>query len=113
MVFCPKCEYEYTDQVYICPDCNIRLVAKLPVKNEEDSPYVRFVPLPNLPGRVYAEMVKGALEKQNIPCYIQAAGIGNAYQFSGTMPLEGVQLYVPEDKLDECIQIQHSMMDHI
>ena len=83
-MFCPKCQYEYTDQVYICPDCNLKLVAQLPAEKEADVSYVRFVPLPNLPGRIYAEMVKGALEKQNIPSYIQAAGIGNAYQFSGT-----------------------------
>ena len=112
-MFCPKCRYEYTDQVYVCPDCNLKLVAKLPSENEEPVSSTHFVPLPNLPGRVYAEMVKGALERKNIPCYIQAAGIGNAYQFSGTMPLEGVQLYVPEDLLETCIEIQHNMMDHI
>ncbi len=112
-MFCPKCRYEYTDRVYVCPDCNLELVTQLPLENEEPISSTRFVPLPNLPGRVYAEMVKGTLEKENIPCYIQAAGIGNAYQFSGTMPLEGVQLYVPEDQLEVCIKIQHNMMDHI
>jgi len=112
-MFCPKCQYEYTDQVYVCPDCEIKLVEELPTENKEIVSHIHFVPLPNLPGRVYAEIVKGALERQHVPCYILAVGVGNAYQFSGTMPLDGVQLYVPEDQLKKCIQIQHDMMDHI
>ena len=113
MAFCPDCRYEYRNEIRVCPDCGAELVDDLPAEDKEEIPEVRFVPLPNLPGRVYADMVKGALEKKGIPCFIRAKGVGDAYQFPGTTPMEGVRLFVPEDKLEECIEIQHGMLDHI
>lgn len=35
MPFCPKCRYEYLDEVKQCPDCEAPLVDKLPVENPE------------------------------------------------------------------------------
>ena len=113
MGFCPKCRYEYEEDVTSCPDCQEQLVDTLSDENGEIRSVGRFVPLPNLPGRVYAEMVKGALDEQGIPSYIRAKGVGDVIQSPGTMPMDGVRLYVPEDRLDECRQIQHQMLDHI
>jgi hypothetical protein len=120
MPFCPSCGLEYLPGFKICPDCNEALVDRPPGESltpefEKGSfPDVRFVPLPNLPGRVYAEMVKHVLEKWGIPCYIQSDGIGGAYQIVGTgMPGTGAKLYVPEDRLEECLRLQHEMLDHI
>ena len=111
MVFCPECGYEYNPAVRVCPDCGVELVDKFP---EEEMSDVSFVSLPDLPGRVYAEMIKGVLEERGIPCYIRADGVSDAYGISGTGPVsKGVRLYVPEDRLEECIQIQHGMLDHI
>lgn len=112
-MFCPVCRYDYNPEIRVCPDCGEELIDKLPPEEEEVVSDVSFVPLPNLPGRVYAEMVKGALEERNIPCYIRAKGVGDAYQFPGTTPMDGTQLYVPEDRLEECIHIQQQMLDHI
>ena len=113
-MFCPSCKYEYREGITECPDCQKKLVGKLEeIPEFKDMPDIPFVPLPNLPGRVFAEMVKNVLEEKGIPCYIQADGIGNAYQLGGTMPLGGVQLFVPENRLEECLQVQHDMMDHI
>lgn len=110
---CPKCRYEYNPGVMKCPDCGEDLVEALSEESEINLPDIHFVPLPNLPGRVYAEMVKGVLDKKGIPCYIRSEGPGDAYQFSGTTPREGVQLFVPEDRYHECVDIQHQMLDHI
>ena len=111
-MFCPKCGYEYEDDIKKCSDCDVDLVKKLPPEEEIESD-IKFVPLPNLPGRVYAEMVKGALEKRGIPCYLRGEGVTDALQSPGTFPLGGVQLFVPEDRLGECVEIQHQMLDHI
>ncbi len=81
------------------------------MNNTED---IRFVPLPALPGRVYADMVRGALEDQGIPCYIRSDGIMDTLGVAGTGPVnKGFRVFVPEDALDTCRQIQEGMMDHI
>lgn len=112
-MFCPECGYEYKEGIRVCPDCGVGLVDGLSEDEDDGRPDGWFVPLPNLPGRVYAEMVKAVLDARGIPCYIRAEGVGDAYQFSGTTPRGGVRLYVPEDRLEECMQIQHGMLDHI
>ena len=112
-MFCPQCRCEYNDGVDQCADCKVKLVKELPPKEDDIPEFQNFVPLPNLPGRIYAEMVKGALEERGIPCYLRSGGVGDAYQFGGNLPLGGIQLYVPEDKLEECLRIQHEMLDHI
>jgi len=112
MPFCPKCKYEYTEDTVTCPDCQVALV---PVLN--DDPHyddVPFKPLPNLPGRVYADMVMGALEEKGIPCYIRSDGVMDAFGIAGTGPVsKGFRIFVPENRYEESIETQHQMMDHI
>jgi hypothetical protein len=31
-MFCAKCSYEYREGFYVCPDCKVNLVDKLPEK---------------------------------------------------------------------------------
>ena len=114
MPFCPKCGYEYKKEVSSCPDCKVELVAEFPEEEVvESDPDLKFVPLPNLPGRIYGEMLKAVLDQRGIPCYIRSDGFSDAIQAPGTSPPGGVQLFVPENRMDECIKIQHEMMDHI
>jgi hypothetical protein len=117
MPFCPECRYEYIAGKTDCPDCGVKLVDKLPDEQQEPLPndqagLLRFVRLPELPRRIYAEMVRGALQEKGIPCYIQADRITGAYGLEGPVPT-GAALWVPEDRLDECLGIQHGMLDHI
>ena len=121
MPYCPKCRYEYNVGVQTCPDCDETLVFALSPDDEPASPEVsvgkagskdRFVPLPNLPGKVYAEMVKGALEERGIPCYIHHLSGGGVMRASGTgLPATSVELFVPEDRYEECAEIQRQMVD--
>lgn len=108
-MFCPICHYEYIEGIKKCPDCGEELVESLSVK--EDSQDVNFVPLPSLPGRVYGEMVKGALQERGIPCYIRSENIGDAYQAQGTFPFGGVRIFIPENRLEESLSIQKQLMD--
>jgi hypothetical protein len=113
MPFCPNCGYEYGFQVSQCPDCREKLVHSLdPDPSQTVGKDVRFAPMPELPGRVFAEMVKGALEEKDIHSYIRSDGVSDAYGIVGTgMITKGFRLFVPEDKLEECLEIQRQMMD--
>ena len=114
MPFCPQCRYEYQDGVFRCPDCDEPLVEALPAEEDASHGDTRFVPLPDLPGRVYADMVKGVLEQRGIPCYIRSEGLIDTTGVTGTGPANrGAKLYVPEDRLEECLDIQRGMLDHI
>ncbi len=74
----------------------------------------RFVPLPDLPGRVYAEMVREVLEQNGIPSYIRSDGVSDGYGVVGTGPIsKGFQLFVPESAVEFCLQIRNEMLNHI
>jgi hypothetical protein len=74
----------------------------------------KFVPLPDLPGRVYAEMVREVLEQKGIPSYIRSDGLSDGYGVVGTGPIaKGFQLFVPESAVEFCLQIRNEMLDHI
>ena len=74
----------------------------------------KFVPLPDLPGRVYAEMVREVLEQNGIPSYIRSDGVSDGYGVVGTGPIsKGFQLFVPESAVEFCLQIRNEMLDHI
>lgn len=112
MPFCPSCGVEYNPGVEICSDCREPLKER-PLSTPGSSP-IRFVPMPGLPGGVYAEMIKHVLEKQGIPCYIQTEGVGGAYAIRAVNAIGSeARLYVPEDRIEECLKIQHGLLDHI
>lgn len=117
MGFCPKCKYEYKREIYQCPDCNVDLVSHLPpddsnATNSHPDAKAGFRPLPPVLNPIFAEMVKGALEKEGIPCYIMIEGVGNALRYAGT---EGhgkrIEVFVPVEKYEESAAIQKSLVD--
>lgn len=112
MPFCPQCKYEYEDNIQSCPDCKKQLVDRL--KEETDIPNIHMVPLPGLPGKVYAEMVREVLRQEGIPCYLRSDGLMDSIGLSGTGPVNrGVRIFVPEDAVDACLDIQKQMMNGI
>ena len=81
MPFCPKCRYEYLPTVSECPDCEVKLVAQLPLEPEEpDEPleaiepeesvemesYDNWIPLGRFASTVTAEMILEALHSKDI-----------------------------------------------
>lgn len=114
MPFCPKCSYEYEQDVKKCPDCNVKLVDALPETQEEELTDEEYVGLYALPGQVYAEMVKEALEKEGIPSVLKNDVISSGLLVKGTdVAGNSSQLYVLKKDKKRAEEILHSMMDHI
>jgi hypothetical protein len=57
-MFCPKCSYEYREGFYVCPDCNIELVDKLPEKQLKIIEEVLFTNKP-IPKRFWVALISG------------------------------------------------------
>lgn len=110
MPFCPKCKYEYKEDIKECPDCGARLVDKLP----DDSPQgIHYVPFRSLPSRLYAEMLQEALKREGIPSIIKGDDVGIMLgSYSTTSPVT-VSIWVREGDMKRCEEIADQMLDHI
>ena len=114
MPFCPKCSYEYVEGINECPDCQIELVEELPFEEKIIDPDVELVALPSLPGAVYAEMVKEALEKEGISCFLQSDVLASAYGSKGLgSPGQATRIFVRKEDQAKAESILHQMLDHI
>ena len=112
MPFCPTCEAEYIEDTIDCLDCNVRLVASLPIKEQEDD--FEWVPLRGVPGKSYAEMVTEILDKKEIPNYIKSDPLSTAYLMTGASMISGnAVIYVPEKNREEAEDILFQILDHI
>jgi hypothetical protein len=110
MSYCPKCKYEYKEDIKECPDCGVPLVDKLPDESLEDSEYV---PLRSLPSRLYAEMLQEALKKEGISSIIKGDDVGIMLgSYSTTSPVK-VTIWVLEADVDKSEEIADQMLDHI
>jgi hypothetical protein len=110
MPYCPNCKYEYKDNIEECPDCGAKLVDEL---EEETFENVKYVLFRSLPSRLYAEMLKEALENEGIPSIIKGDDVAITLgSYSTTSPVE-VTIWVPEEDLGRCEKIADEMLDHI
>ncbi len=107
-MFCPKCRYEYEPHIFVCPDCDEKLVAVLPEPVEEAAEEGEevWVELARLTSPVSAQMVAEALESKAIPVVILSEG-GHFGQ-TGQIGLTAIQpaagpysVVVHEDYVDD------------
>jgi hypothetical protein len=113
MPFCPQCHYEYMDDVKVCPDCKLKLVVKLPPEMGP-KPDIDLVPLHPLPGHIYGEMVKEALEKAGIYCVLISDPLSIGLLTKGANGVgQECQILVDKKEKNRAESILHMMMDHI
>ncbi len=96
-MFCPKCGYEYEENIKVCPDCNIPLVEKLDnKKSEEEMDYIdyEFLLSSYKPGDI--AIMKSILECENINYFIQGELFSKAYAGG----LQSVRFMVDESKIE-------------
>lgn len=80
---------------------------------EKHSEPIKYIPFRSYPSRLYAEMLREALEKEGIPSLIKSNDIGIMLgSYSTISPVE-VMVWVPEKDLKRCKKIADEMLDHI
>lgn len=112
MPFCPRCKYEYIENADFCYDCGEKLVDKLPDEINSNKIKIKWKPLQNLPGRIYAEMVKEVFDKKGIPSFIKSSLLSSALGIKGILG-DTSTIFVPEDRFEECQEIINQMFNHI
>lgn len=106
MPYCPKCHYEYTGDVEMCPDCDVKLVAELPEDDDFDETiYKDWVRVARFRSDQYAKMVLEALHSKDIPAVIYSGaghfGITGQMGMSSYLPILGTySLLVPKEYVD-------------
>jgi hypothetical protein len=108
MPFCPKCHYEYEPGVAVCPDCDEKLVDRLPDEDAEKE-YHDWVALARLHSPDIAEMVIESLRAKDIPAVLKS-GVGY-FGFVGTQGMStyapvggGYSLLVPQEYVDDAVE---------
>ena len=114
MPFCPACRMEYREGVSRCADCDRDLVDRLPDVSEDsrENTGEEFVPLPDVEGGVYAEMLKDALEEMGISCFIHSDGLVDTLGITGTGPVrKWFRIFVPKSQFQHCLDVFHSIVE--
>jgi len=80
-MWCPNCGAEYRRGFTVCPDCNRALVDDLPdsSKRAPGGPPSEAVMIHRAPNSQIAELIRGLLESEGIPCSLGFGGIMGAY----------------------------------
>ena len=112
MAFCPECNFEYKKGIKICPECKVKLVDEL-TEPEHEERKIEWVALHTQPGRIYSEMVKEALEKNNIPCVLEPGNISALGGKGISLVGDESKLWVPVEHFEEAQNIMDQMIDHI
>jgi hypothetical protein len=97
MRVCPDCTLELPDGIPICPDCGVAMVDpdEEPQEPRFESTGHRYVLVRALPSRLWASMLKEALQNEGIPSILQSEDVGIMLGNYGTTPLWPVRVLVP------------------
>lgn len=118
MPFCPKCKYEYTFGVNVCPDCDEPLVDRLPEATSTAAviPDDSWVGVCTVTGSVETGLAKGALDSNNIPSIVMSPKFYTQHSIgallSGLSPSGGRAdiLMVPREFSDEAHLILEAVL---
>lgn len=105
MPFCPNCGFEYREGMDKCPDCNIKLVDKLPPEPEDRYSDEEFVPAYVAYDRMEAEVIKGVLLDAGIPVIQESEPTEMSLPAIYAIPGGTEYLTVPASRLEEAKQV--------
>lgn len=114
MPFCPSCHYEYDDDVFTCPDCEVELVDELPEESDEPE-YEDWTALARLNSEQEMEMVQEVMRNEGIPVVVQSGtghfGVTGQMGMSSFRPIGGgYSLLVPYEFLERADRIGSGLL---
>ena len=104
-MFCPNCKCEYKPGIEKCPDCGADLVDKSKEPKRTAEKEGKWALLCTTKNTVYADFLKGTLEKNDIPCLVKNEGGMMSY------PPSYAKIYVPEEKHEESLKIKEQLVN--
>ena len=111
MSYCPKCRYEFEDDVKICLDCEMELMEGKPVEQEVKR---KWVSLEKMTSSVLADMLKEALEENDIYCLEKSDMFHSAFAMEATSIAGGtVEILVPADQINKAKNILEQINNRI
>lgn len=103
MPFCPTCHWEYVEGTKNCSDCGTPLVDELEVEKFPDD--IETAECFVADDEIEAEIVKGILHQNNIPCILTSQYSHLVHPFSHIGASGEVGILVPATMHDESIHI--------
>ena len=104
MLYCPNCRDQFEDWVKKCPDCQIKLVDRLPETKKENAPLVNLTTAPN---EGIAVMWSDILKDNGVRSLIKNAAMNIYVQTYGS-PYE---LYVLEPDIEKAKKILEPFLE--
>jgi len=105
MPWCPGCRTEYMEGFKTCSDCGAGLVDELEPPEEVPVIYDSEAFLMSTADSVEAGVIESLLKSYNIPVLMKHKETGAYLNIYMGMSSFGVELYVPESKLEEAKEI--------
>jgi RNA polymerase subunit RPABC4/transcription elongation factor Spt4 len=97
-MWCPSCRAEYVDGVTTCPECNVELVAELPVVEPEYVP-AAWELAGEFTDEVAARLAEGLLDNNDIPCKVEDVTF-HAQPVPVSQDMATYRLWVEPDNLE-------------
>lgn len=110
MPWCPKCKTEFREGIEICSDCKTELVNKI---KEEKIEYDKEIFLMCVAGEIEANGVESLLRAHDIPVLKKHKGAGGYLEIYMGMSKAGIDLFVPENLLEEARDIVEKTSEEI
>ena len=113
-MFCPKCHYEYKEEITKCPDCDVWLVKQLEVE-EDEIEYKDWIQLARINSPQRAEMLIDCFRQKGIPAVLHS-GAGH-FGITGQLGMSsyvgiggGFSIYIPKEYIAEADLEASAMM---
>ncbi len=104
-MFCPKCEKEYEEDIYVCSKCGLSLVPELPSDPKKESlELAEFEEILFTPSSGDMAVIKSLLDSEEIAYYFRRES------FTSVHPLaQPARLMVRTDQAEEVKEILESL----